>query len=755
MLMFIDGLILLGLITLDILVALHFLIAIMIENSADDDPSFKEKMCLFDGYLTAYCLSTIVAYSICLAHCVLEMISDFQYNKKFTSGFKYHLIANLTGTTFCILTAIFDDAGQGVMGTCAMEYGSFIQIHRMMSTKISSVLFCCRKIPSEFYEQSESEDYKTNVSESVNSTITQSMVKVQIDEQQIVFYRSSNRTQTLFGGEIQRHISQNLLDQLNSPQQSNARINKPLFVYIQEENSIKNLRKMFSAISYHFKLKANQKNNNNQGSQSPGSHFGVNKSTASMTYNEGGSIKFSEYEQKKFDKIRRISNIQESDIIKSFNNSLNHKIFKKNMNKQQAGKSGKHIIMTHDKRFLVKEIDSYEKDTMIKFSEYYAEYLEGNEKSLLARIYGLFSLKLPQISKVYFVIMQNLDFYSDSKVLFRYDLKFSDINRKRVETVQDLMFIKEYLVRKDSNFQDILTNQTVQLRNTTLLRSEAGSMTKDRIGSTQDGIFEKLEKLPSKLFNGLKIDEYLSGKNNRESLISSQKSEGQVISANHTKIKSNLAISNDLTHSELQQNEEHKRQSMKVDREVFKNLKLLKDIDFQNLHDVIEIDNQHSEELMDFFEQVKKDTSLLRAFNLMDYSLLLVIIRADSVSERDKRLKWNPYFFKTKNQSFLITMGIIDYLQIYDLSRTIQGKAQRIISQLRNKQNQQVSCVNPLEYFSRFNQGLTKIFSVGKDQDLNEMDEKDEFQIPETGSPNKVTRTSYEIHQDQDQIMFI
>jgi len=61
--------------------------------------------------------------------------------------------------------------------------------------------------------------------------------------------------------------------------------------------------------------------------------------------------------------------------------------------------------MTHDKRFLVKEIDRNEKTNLIKFSEYYCEYIEGNEKSLLARIYGLFSLKLPQISKVYFIIM--------------------------------------------------------------------------------------------------------------------------------------------------------------------------------------------------------------------------------------------------------------------------------------------------------------------------------------------------------------
>jgi len=46
----------------------------------------------------------------------------------------------------------------------------------------------------------------------------------------------------------------------------------------------------------------------------------------------------------------------------------------------------------------------------------------------------------------------------------------------------------------------------------------------------------------------------------------------------------------------------------------------------------------------------------------MDYSLLLVILKTDKIKENDKRLKWNPFFFKTKNQNFLITMGIIDYL---------------------------------------------------------------------------------------------
>ena len=40
-----------------------------------------------------------------------------------------------------------------------------------------------------------------------------------------------------------------------------------------------------------------------------------------------------------------------------------------------------------------------------------------------------------------------------------------------------------------------------------------------------------------------------------------------------------------------------------------------------------------------------------------------------------QRLKRNSYYFYSKNRGFLITMGIIDYLQQYDFQRNVQGTA--------------------------------------------------------------------------------
>jgi 1-phosphatidylinositol-4-phosphate 5-kinase len=97
--------------------------------------------------------------------------------------------------------------------------------------------------------------------------------------------------------------------------------------------------------------------------------------------------------------------------------------------------------MTHDRRFILKEIDRKEKDSLYKMAEKYDKYLEENPKSLLCRIYGLFSLKLPDISKFFFIVMNNFDCFSQNKVVFRYDLKFSEVNRKHVEASKDLLFI--------------------------------------------------------------------------------------------------------------------------------------------------------------------------------------------------------------------------------------------------------------------------------------------------------------------------
>jgi len=45
--------------------------------------------------------------------------------------------------------------------------------------------------------------------------------------------------------------------------------------------------------------------------------------------------------------------------------------------------------------------------------------------------------------------MQNLEPFPSNSVIFRYDLKFSEVNRKHVDTETDLQVIQDFLISKD------------------------------------------------------------------------------------------------------------------------------------------------------------------------------------------------------------------------------------------------------------------------------------------------------------------
>lgn len=149
--------------------------------------------------------------------------------------------------------------------------------------------------------------------------------------------------------------------------------------------------------------------------------------------------------------------MKNEDFTRSFDPEKNHKIFKKQINEKGAGKSGKQILMTHDKRFIVKEIDKEEKDQVVNISKKYQEHLEGNaDGCIFARIYGVFCLRIENVSKYYFIIMQNLEPFPSHSVVFRYDLKFSEVNRKHVDAEADLQVIHDFLISKDENYREVL-----------------------------------------------------------------------------------------------------------------------------------------------------------------------------------------------------------------------------------------------------------------------------------------------------------
>jgi hypothetical protein len=74
---------------------------------------------------------------------------------------------------------------------------------------------------------------------------------------------------------------------------------------------------------------------------------------------------------------------------------------------------------------------------------------------------------------------------------------------------------------------------------------------------------------------------------------------------------------------------------MQTEKRIKHELKLLKDIDFKNLHSVIEINKMHKQELEDFISQCSRDTQFLSDLNIMDYSLLLIIAKNNENKEDD------------------------------------------------------------------------------------------------------------------------
>jgi len=119
-------------------------------------------------------------------------------------------------------------------------------------------------------------------------------------------------------------------------------------------------------------------------------------------------------------------------LYESLNPKSNKKILEKSFEKTSA-KGGKPLIKTHDKRFLIKEVSEEERDFFLTLVKNYHGHLNSNPRSLLAKIYGCFSVKVNNKNKVYHILMENLDPLDDDFILFKYDMKFSTVNRKEIK----------------------------------------------------------------------------------------------------------------------------------------------------------------------------------------------------------------------------------------------------------------------------------------------------------------------------------
>lgn len=72
-----------------------------------------------------------------------------------------------------------------------------------------------------------------------------------------------------------------------------------------------------------------------------------------------------------------------------------------------SGKSGSFFFFSHDNKFIIKTMNEEELRTFKSIFKSYFERVTQNPYSLLARIYGVFTVEIEKLHKVHLILMGN------------------------------------------------------------------------------------------------------------------------------------------------------------------------------------------------------------------------------------------------------------------------------------------------------------------------------------------------------------
>lgn len=147
-----------------------------------------------------------------------------------------------------------------------------------------------------------------------------------------------------------------------------------------------------------------------------------------------------------FQRLRLLDNINYQSIFKSLDPNKNRsQIFSSG---EASGASGSFFFFSHDKRFIVKTVSNAEMKLIEDILPDFYTHFKENPDSLLARIYGVYSVNMKGYAPVNLILMQNtLKFKHKDEIYRIYDLKGSRAARK-VDTSK----LKPTTTLKDINF---------------------------------------------------------------------------------------------------------------------------------------------------------------------------------------------------------------------------------------------------------------------------------------------------------------
>jgi len=150
-----------------------------------------------------------------------------------------------------------------------------------------------------------------------------------------------------------------------------------------------------------------------------------------------------------------MDNVTDAQIQKSLNTELNRtQVFKA---KESAGKSGSFFFFSYDKKFLIKTMNDRELAVFLDALPTYLYHLKKYPASLIARIYGIFTVRMENIVPVHLLLMAN-SAQVGGPVEFCFDLKGSIINREVKKSE-----ITKGGTLKDVNLQDLVKDEVFLL----------------------------------------------------------------------------------------------------------------------------------------------------------------------------------------------------------------------------------------------------------------------------------------------------
>ena len=140
------------------------------------------------------------------------------------------------------------------------------------------------------------------------------------------------------------------------------------------------------------------------------------------------SISITHYVPNLFQKIRDHFGILDENILDSVDPVKNRSnIFSIG---EGEGKSGSFFIFTSDKKLLIKTTSPQEMKLLVRLLPNYTKRVTNKSKSMIAKIFGAYSVKMPGLVPVYFILMENslppiegyvicyINYYIETKVHF-------------------------------------------------------------------------------------------------------------------------------------------------------------------------------------------------------------------------------------------------------------------------------------------------------------------------------------------------